>query len=101
MQTSNHEREKEDAKSAQSVASPVRWWRSWWRSLSPTRQDRYAALAPLASVLQAQASDAREETKRGLIEQALSASNGSIKDVMDALAIPRKTLSDKMRKYGL
>jgi hypothetical protein len=51
MQTSNHEREKEDAKSAQSVASPVRWWRSWWRSLSPTRQDRYAALAPLASVL--------------------------------------------------
>jgi hypothetical protein len=29
----------------------VRWWRSWWRSLSPTRQDRYAALAPLASVL--------------------------------------------------
>ncbi|WP_287916382.1 hypothetical protein, partial [Comamonas sp.] len=51
MQTSNHEREKEDVKSAQSVASPVRWWRSWWRSLSPTRQDRYAALAPLASVL--------------------------------------------------
>ncbi len=39
--------------------------------------------------------------ERGLIEQALSASNGSIKDVMDALAIPRKTLSDKMRKYGL
>ncbi len=39
--------------------------------------------------------------ERGLIEQALLASNGSIKDVMDALAIPRKTLSDKMRKYGL
>ena len=35
----------------QSIAAPVRWWRSWWRSLSPTRQDRYAALAPLASVL--------------------------------------------------
>jgi two-component system C4-dicarboxylate transport response regulator DctD len=29
------------------------------------------------------------------------ASNGSIKDVMEALAIPRKTLYDKMRKYGL
>jgi len=33
------------------VAAPVRWWRSWWRSLSPTRQDRFAALAPLAAVL--------------------------------------------------
>jgi len=39
--------------------------------------------------------------ERGLIEQALLASNGSIKHVMDALAIPRKTLYDKMRKYGL
>jgi len=39
--------------------------------------------------------------ERGLIEQALAASNGSIKDVMDALSIPRKTLYDKMRKYGL
>ena len=39
--------------------------------------------------------------ERSLIEQALVASNGSIKDVMEALAIPRKTLYDKMRKYGL
>ncbi len=39
--------------------------------------------------------------ERGLIEQALVASNGCIKDVMDALSIPRKTLYDKMRKYGL
>lgn len=39
--------------------------------------------------------------ERSLIEQALAASNGSIKDVMDALGVPRKTLSDKMRKYGL
>ncbi len=42
-----------------------------------------------------------EDFERSLIEQALVASNGSIKDVMDTLAIPRKTLSDKMRKYGL
>ncbi len=33
------------------VAAPVRWWRSWWRSLSPTRQDRFAALAPVAAVM--------------------------------------------------
>jgi len=40
--------------------------------------------------------------ERSLIEQALVASNGSIKDVMEALAIPRKKpLYDKMRKYGL
>ena len=33
------------------VKTPARWWRAWWRSLSPVRQDRFAALAPLASVL--------------------------------------------------
>ncbi len=39
--------------------------------------------------------------ERSLIEQALVSSSGSIKDVMDDLIIPRKTLSDKMRKYEL
>lgn len=39
--------------------------------------------------------------ERGLIEHALVSLNGSIKDVMAALAMPRKTLYDKMRKYGL
>ncbi len=39
--------------------------------------------------------------ERSLIEQALVASNGSIKDVMEDLVIPRKTLYDKMRKYDL
>jgi two-component system C4-dicarboxylate transport response regulator DctD len=39
--------------------------------------------------------------ERSLIEQALVAAGGSIKDVMETLAIPRKTLYDKMRKYGL
>lgn len=42
-----------------------------------------------------------EGFERSLIEQALVSSNGSIKDVMDTLDIPRKTLYDKMRKYGL
>ena len=36
---------------AETLKTPVRWWRTWWRSLSPTRQDRFAALAPLAAVL--------------------------------------------------
>ncbi|MBN9330182.1 MAG: PAS domain-containing sensor histidine kinase [Comamonas sp. SCN 67-35] len=29
---------------------PSRRWRRWWRELSPHRQDRFAALAPLVSV---------------------------------------------------
>lgn len=42
-----------------------------------------------------------ETFEKSLIEQALSSSNGSIKEAMSLLSIPRKTLSDKMRKYGL
>ena len=42
-----------------------------------------------------------EGFERSLIEQALVASNGSLKDVMAVLGVPRKTLSDKMKKYGL
>jgi two-component system C4-dicarboxylate transport response regulator DctD len=36
-----------------------------------------------------------------LIEQALVAHSGSIKATMETLSVPRKTLYDKMRKYGL
>lgn len=39
--------------------------------------------------------------ERSLIEHALVSCGGSIKDVMTVLDIPRKTLYDKMRKYGL
>lgn len=39
--------------------------------------------------------------ERSLIEHALVSAGGSIKDVMTILDIPRKTLYDKMRKYGL
>lgn len=39
------------ARLSSQAKAPARWWRSWWRSLSPTRQDRLAALAPLASVI--------------------------------------------------
>ena len=31
--------------------SPLAWWRQWWRRLPPSRQDRFATLAPLFSVL--------------------------------------------------
>ncbi|RYF01129.1 MAG: PAS domain S-box protein [Comamonadaceae bacterium] len=36
---------------APAIKRPARAWRKWWRSLSPTRQDRFAAVAPLAAVL--------------------------------------------------
>ncbi len=36
-----------------------------------------------------------------LIEQALNRHKGSTREVMDALDLPRKTLTDKMKKYGL
>ena len=39
--------------------------------------------------------------ERSLIEQQLKANNGSIKATMESLGLPRKTLYDKMKKYGL
>jgi PAS domain S-box-containing protein len=33
------------------VVAPLAWWRGWWRKQTPTRQDRFAMLAPLATVL--------------------------------------------------
>ncbi len=39
--------------------------------------------------------------EKSIIEQSLINHNGSIKDVMEILAIPRKTLYDKMQKYAL
>ncbi|KFZ37063.1 C4-dicarboxylate ABC transporter [Shewanella mangrovi] len=39
--------------------------------------------------------------ERVLIEDALSHNKGSIKNTMEQLELPRKTLYDKMRKYGL
>ena len=39
--------------------------------------------------------------EKALIEQALNQDKGNIKSVMAKLDIPRKTLTDKMKKYGL
>ncbi len=39
--------------------------------------------------------------EKSLLEHALVSFGGSIKEVMASLDIPRKTLYDKMRKYGL
>jgi len=39
--------------------------------------------------------------EKSVIEQALANHNGSIKETMKALSVPRKTLYDKMQKYGL
>ncbi|MEL0636529.1 MULTISPECIES: sigma-54-dependent transcriptional regulator [Marinomonas] len=42
-----------------------------------------------------------ERFEKTLLEQELLRQKGSIKGTMDALGLPRKTLYDKMRKYGL
>ena len=42
-----------------------------------------------------------EAFEKALIEQALSESDGIIKDTMKLLGLPRKTLYDKMQKFGL
>ncbi len=39
--------------------------------------------------------------EKSVIEQALSANNGRINETMESLGVPRKTLYDKMRKFGL
>ncbi len=33
------------------AVNPTAWWRRWWRRQTPTRQDRFAMLGPLAAVL--------------------------------------------------
>lgn len=42
-----------------------------------------------------------ERFEKTLLEQELTRQQGSIKHTMDALGLPRKTLYDKLRKYGL
>lgn len=42
-----------------------------------------------------------EQYEQRLIEQALSQAQGSIKQTYEALGIPRKTLYDKLAKYGI
>jgi two-component system C4-dicarboxylate transport response regulator DctD len=39
--------------------------------------------------------------EKSLIAQQLTLQKGSIKDTMEALGVPRKTLYDKMKKYGI
>lgn len=45
--------------------------------------------------------DKVERFEKMLIEEDLAKHNGRIKDTMESLGLPRKTLYDKMRKYGL
>lgn len=42
-----------------------------------------------------------ERFEKSLIEHALVSTSGSLKDAMEVLQLPRKTLYDKMRKFGL
>ncbi len=73
--------------------------------------ERYVLMGPLALDEGHQAdtttrrnrslSDTVEAFERSLIQNALRAANGSIKDTMRELGLARKTLYDKMKKHGL
>jgi two-component system C4-dicarboxylate transport response regulator DctD len=56
-----------------------------------------AALAKPSQTL----SQAVEDYERALISAELARQNGNIARSGDALGVPRTTLHDKMRKYGL
>jgi len=60
--------------------------------------DDNASLVPCAPMTLPEHVEAFE---RALIEQALSESDGIIKHTMHLLGLPRKTLYDKMQKFGL
>ena len=60
--------------------------------------DDNASLVPCAPMTLPEHVEAFE---RALIEQALSESDGIIKHTMSLLGLPRKTLYDKMQKFGL
>ncbi len=60
--------------------------------------DDPASQAPCSAMTLPEHVDAFE---RALIEQALAETGGVIKDTMELLGLARKTLYDKMQKYGL
>src|SRR4051812_9704237 len=49
--TSSFMQDHVSAPEAHDARASASWWRRWWRQQSPTRQDRFAMLAPLAAVL--------------------------------------------------
>jgi len=71
--------------------------------------ERYVLLGKLSHLGEAETrpnvstslADQVAEYEKSLIEQTLIECSGSIKDTMDILNIPRKTLYDKMQKYQL
>ncbi len=59
-------------------------------------QDTNLLSGPMLSL-----ADQVAEFEKSVIEQALNECGGSIKDTMESLNLPRKTLYDKMQKYQL
>lgn len=58
-------------------------------------------ITDLGSRHQMKLPDKVEEFEKMLIQAELSRCGGSIKETLDSLGLPRKTLYDKMKKYGL
>ncbi len=65
--------------------------------------ERVGGLLPAAgeAILQVGLQEQVRAFERSLIEDALRRHKGSIKDAMEELQLPRRTLNEKMRRYGL
>ncbi|HDY8131077.1 TPA: sigma-54-dependent Fis family transcriptional regulator, partial [Vibrio vulnificus] len=56
---------------------------------------------PASTTVHYALSDQVAEFEKSVIEQTLMECGGSIKETMDKLQVARKTLYDKMQRYGL
>ena len=71
------------------------------KSMGRTVPEILGKVAPSPTVVGAALADRVAAYERQLIETALKDHNGSISAVIEVLGIPRRTLNEKMVKYGL
>jgi two-component system C4-dicarboxylate transport response regulator DctD len=71
------------------------------KSMGRTVPEIRGNVAPTPTVVGAALADRVAAYERQLIETALKDHGGSISAVIEVLGIPRRTLNEKMAKYGL
>ncbi|AYN92930.1 sigma-54-dependent Fis family transcriptional regulator [Pseudomonas sp. LTJR-52] len=74
--------------------------------LALDNHDAHGSAAPSAHVMEMSGltgnlSEQVESFERALLVQELNQSHGSLRSMAEALGLPRKTLSDKLKKHGL
>ncbi|WP_428036549.1 sigma-54-dependent transcriptional regulator [Amphritea sp.] len=69
--------------------------------LGPAYNFEVVGVAESASSTRRSLPDQVEQFEKLVLEEELSRNNGSLKQTQETLGLPRKTLYDKMKKYGL